>query len=76
MTQRRALLLFPSVHDVIAAEQALLDAKLYCDLVPVPRELSSECGMAVEVHQDDLEQVKAALGTITDRCEGIHELAR
>lgn len=72
MTSDRAILLFPSIHDVMAAERALLAAKVRCDLIPVPRELSSECGMAVEVDGAAIEHVKQTLGGLAERCEGIH----
>lgn len=45
----RVLLIFESIHHVLAAERALLDAGLAPDLVPVPREISANCGMAITV---------------------------
>lgn len=47
--EARVLLTFRSIHHVLEAEQALLEAGLEPDLVPVPREISSDCGMAVTV---------------------------
>jgi len=45
----RCLLLFPSIHHVLAAERALEAAGVAAELVPVPKEISPECGMAVAV---------------------------
>jgi hypothetical protein len=45
----RVLLLFPSIHHVLAAEQALQGAGVVPDLVPVPKEISPLCGMAIAV---------------------------
>ncbi len=42
------LLTFVGIHDVIKAERLLLALGLPCDLVPTPRALSSDCGMAIE----------------------------
>ncbi|NLY54485.1 MAG: DUF3343 domain-containing protein [Firmicutes bacterium] len=41
------LITFESTHHALAAENLLLDAGLQPDLQPVPRELSSSCGLAI-----------------------------
>ena len=41
--------LFESVHRVMKAEKLLKGKGLKVDLIPVPREISSDCGVAVEV---------------------------
>lgn len=43
------LLLFQSTRDVIKAERACNKAAIPVDVVPVPRSISSECGMALEI---------------------------
>lgn len=57
-TTPNCVLLFPSIHDVVRAERAFQRAGLWCDMVPVPRQLSSECGMALEVRAADLAAVE------------------
>ena len=47
------VLLFDSIHHVLAAERALKARGVRHDLVPVPKELSSDCGMALEVRAAD-----------------------
>jgi len=47
--------IFQSIHRVMEAEECLKDKGLACDLVPVPREISSECGMALVVASHSLE---------------------
>lgn len=47
------LILLPSIHHVMKAEARLLEEKIPCDLVPVPREIASDCGMAVTVAEED-----------------------
>jgi hypothetical protein len=41
--------LFDSVHRVIKAEKLLKGKGIKVDLIPVPREINSDCGVAVEV---------------------------
>jgi len=45
----RWVFLFESVHRVMKAEKLLKGKGLKVDLIPVPREISSDCGVAVEV---------------------------
>lgn len=59
------VVLYRSIHDVLCAERALLASRLWHDLVPVPKELSADCGMAVELERGALE---AALETLRARC--------
>jgi len=41
--------LFESVHRVMRAEKILKGKGIATDLIPVPREINSDCGVAVEV---------------------------
>ena len=50
-----------SIHDVMQAEQLLGDNDIDNDLIPVPREISLNCGMAVEVDAAALTEVVAIL---------------
>lgn len=61
-----------SIHDVTAAERGLRQAGVWCDLVPTPRVLSSNCGMVVEFHSRDMERVKSVLAALPVRCTGIY----
>lgn len=61
MRYRHCVLLFKSIHDVTAAEKLLKARNLWCDMVPTPRALHSNCGMVLEFHGRDLEQIKGAL---------------
>jgi hypothetical protein len=57
----RGIILFDSIHDVLAAEQVLKECRLWCDLVPAPRDLKADCGMVVEFLEPDLVAVRSAL---------------
>ncbi len=50
-------LLFHTIHDVLKAERILKKEKVSHELVPVPRNLSSDCGMCIQL-TDNLEEVK------------------
>jgi hypothetical protein len=56
-------LLFPSIHDVLRAEKALKGHHLSFELVPVPRDLSSDCGMCVRL-EAPVEEAISRLGDL------------
>jgi hypothetical protein len=45
----KCLFLFGSVHQVMRAEKLLKGMGMEVDLIPVPREISSDCGVAIEL---------------------------
>ncbi|HUT37262.1 MAG TPA: DUF3343 domain-containing protein [Planctomycetota bacterium] len=59
----RLLLTFASIHHVLAAEKALLDAGLAPDLIPVPKEISANCGIAIALAPTDKPRALAALAS-------------
>ena len=75
MTQKEshAVVLFESVSHALRAEKLLKAAGLICKLVPVPRHLSSDCGVCLRIHFRDAEAVKKILAGKLDFFE-IHSL--
>lgn len=45
----QSVILFPTSAHVMRAEKLLKDAGLSCRLIPVPRHLSSDCGICLVV---------------------------
>jgi len=52
---------FPTVHHVMAAERAFERAGVPCDLIPMPRELSADCGMALAFRPVELDAARPLL---------------
>ena len=49
MSRDRVLyLLFTTIHDVLKAEKRLKSGKVDVEVVPVPRSLSSDCGVCIK----------------------------
>jgi len=46
------IILFYTIHDVLRAEKVLKQHNIPHELVPVPRNLSSDCGMCVKLYDD------------------------
>jgi hypothetical protein len=57
----KCVLLFESIHQVMRAEKFLKAKGFPIDLVPVPREISSDCGVAIELPWEEKEKVELKL---------------
>ncbi len=53
--------LFESVSAVLVAEKVLKDMSIPRKLIPVPKQLSSDCGVCLRVESDDQPRVEQAL---------------
>jgi len=61
-------LLFHTIHDVLKADKILKEKQVRYELVPIPRNLSSDCGMCVRL-LDELEEVRGHIKDIEmDKC--------
>lgn len=59
--ERDGVLIFHSIHRVMKAEKVLKKAGLDVRLMPVPRQLSSDCGLSLAFPLGDREAVQQAL---------------
>jgi len=57
----REVVLFPSVHHALRAERLLKEAGLPCKLIPIPRNLSSDCGVCLRFDSPLRPRVEEAL---------------
>lgn len=53
--------IFHSIHRVMKAEKILKGGKLEILLIPVPRQLTSDCGLAIRYARGARDEVEAAL---------------
>ena len=61
-TPTKLYLIFHSIHNVMLAEELLLKTGITNEMVPVPREISSDCGMSLTCAATDLASIKTCLG--------------
>ena len=52
----------PSVHHALKMERAFKRSGLTVEMIPVPRAISSDCGICASLAPDDLEEVLKLLG--------------
>jgi hypothetical protein len=58
----RAVALFHSTSHAIKAERLLKKESINCDMIPVPRHLSSDCGVCIRFARSDKDAVIGILG--------------
>ena len=67
-----SVVLFYSMSGALRAEKLLKGKGLTIKLIPVPRHLSSDCGICVRFETTDETQVKAVLEEGLIEIQGIH----
>ncbi|NLT72872.1 MAG: DUF3343 domain-containing protein [Chloroflexi bacterium] len=68
------VVLVPSTSAALRAERVLQKAGLAVRLIPVPRELSNNCGIAARIAWGERESVTAALQAAGVEMDAIHHL--
>jgi hypothetical protein len=52
------IFIFDSIHYVLKAEKILSNYLIKIDLIPVPKEIHSNCGMAISIKDKDFDNAK------------------
>ncbi len=68
------VILFPSVHYALRAEKLMKEKGISCKLIPVPRHLSSDCGVCLRIPWDKKEEVLGILARAGVKVGGAHPL--
>jgi len=75
MTDKQyAVILAYSTSYALRAEKVLTEAGISCKLIPVPRHLSSDCGVCIRIERADQEAALQSLQAARVEMEGIHEI--
>jgi Putative Se/S carrier protein-like len=72
--QTYTVLLMQSTSHAIRAEQVLYRAGISAKLIPVPRHLSSDCGVCLRIRRGDLERAQEALQAAKVEIEAVHSI--
>ena len=62
-----------SIHDVMKAERVLKERGIPFDTIPVPKEISSDCGMAIMTERSRQGVVTEILKGAELRIKGVYE---
>jgi hypothetical protein len=69
-----AVILVHSTSYALKVEKVLERSGIPCKLIPVPRQISSDCGSCVRIWQEDKERVFQELGAANVEITGIHDI--
>lgn len=69
-----AVILFHSTSHAVHAEKVLKRIGIPCDMVPVPRHLSSDCGVCIRVGRGSVTRAREALEAARVEIEGAHDI--
>lgn len=69
-----AVILPQSTSHALRGEKILKQAGIVSKLIPVPRALSSECGVCLRIQRKDLERARQAFGAVNLPIIGIHDI--
>lgn len=58
---REFLIIFPTTHRTLDAEESIQAAELAYRLVAKPREISSECGLGIRIGEEVFDEIVAVL---------------
>lgn len=64
--------IFNSIHRVMRAEKLLKERRLPILLIPAPRAVSSDCGLAIRYGESDREAVEGAMAELGVRPEIVY----
>lgn len=69
-----AVIIVYSTSQALQIEKLLLGEGITCKLIPVPRQISTNCGVCVRIHRRDREMVLKAITGTQIQIEGIHDV--
>jgi hypothetical protein len=71
--QYAVIIVFSTSH-ALRIEKLLQAKGLTCKLIPVPRQISSDCGMCIRILRSDVAAASQAIESAQVEIEGIHEI--
>ena len=74
MKMAQGVILFPSIHFAIRAEKLMKGKGIPMKLIPVPRHLSSDCGVCLRIPWEKKEEILALLAQAKVKVAGAYSL--
>ncbi len=73
-SHKYTVILVYSTSHALRAEKVLAEAGIPCKLIPVPRHLSSDCGVCIRIERADQGAALQALEAARVKIERVHEI--
>ena len=74
MSEKHAVILFHTSSHAIRAEKVLQKQGMPCKLIPVPRHLSSDCGVCARILRSDQKNAQEVLEKSRVEIVGVHDI--
>jgi len=74
MSEETCVGTFHATYSVLKAEKILKRLGLKVKMIPVPRQISSNCGISIRFECRDLERIREAISSLEDDLEGFYRL--
>lgn len=74
MSEEYTVILVPSTSYAIQIERLLQREGVECRMIPVPRHLSSDCGVCVRIHRQQAEHILALIRQAGIDTEALHNI--
>jgi hypothetical protein len=69
-----AVIIVYSTSHAMRIEKLLQAQNIPCKLIPVPRQISSDCGVCIRILQQDIEMARRVVEEAGIEIQGIHEI--
>ena len=69
MAAEACIVTFPTVHAAIQAERAAKEEGMVVQMIPVPREVSSDCNVGMEASIADVATLRSVLASRGIECD-------
>ncbi len=69
MPKESCIVTFPSTHLALRGERVAHEAGIQVRMVPVPRQISSDCNMGMEASTDCMERLRSLLTSKGIECD-------
>ena len=74
MAEEYTVILVPSTSYAIQVEKVLGQAGIPCKMIPVPRQLSSDCGVCVRIHRENAHKAVDLIQHADIDMEGLYNI--
>jgi hypothetical protein len=71
---KKCVALFKSIHEVLKIEEILQKENIYCDIIPLPRDISKSCGMGIVFNCNDHKEIKDKSGENSVEIQHLYRL--
>ena len=70
----KRIIVFNSTHQALKTEERLREHDIGFEVVPLPKEISAGCGLAIEIAENDLEEAQVLIKRYRIAVKGVYEL--